>query len=120
MTELAGRVGASVKAVHQEVDRLVESGLLADRRWGQMRLVRAVTDSVLSRPLTDLLAVTYGPAPVTDRAGPRNSGGCPSTPIAYPIQHRSRRVRGCPRRTTRSADLHRWTWADAGEPDSDH
>jgi predicted nucleotidyltransferase len=28
------------------------------------RRVRAVTDSLLSRPLTDLLAVTYGPLPV--------------------------------------------------------
>jgi len=27
-------------------------------------LIRAVTDSLLSRPLTDLLAVTYGPLPV--------------------------------------------------------
>jgi hypothetical protein len=29
-----------------------------------VRLVRAVTGSPISRPLTDLLAVTYGPLPV--------------------------------------------------------
>lgn len=46
--------GASVKAVHQEVSRLVESGLLADRKVGTARLVRSVRDSLLTRPLTDL------------------------------------------------------------------
>jgi len=64
ITEVAERVGASVKAVHHEVSRLVESGLLGDRRLGTSRLVRSVQDSVLTRPLTDLLAVTYGPLPV--------------------------------------------------------
>ena len=64
LTALATTVGASVKAVHHEVSRLVQAGLLRDRRMGQMRLVRAETDSLLCRPLTDLLAVTYGPLPV--------------------------------------------------------
>ena len=64
ITELAMRVGASVKAVQQEVDRLVQSGFLTDRRMGTSRLVRSVSDSVLSGPLTDLLAATYGPLPV--------------------------------------------------------
>lgn len=67
ITELAGRVGASVKAVQQEVDRLVRSGFLTDRRLGTSRLVRSVSDSVLTGPLTDLLAVTYGPLPVLTR-----------------------------------------------------
>jgi hypothetical protein len=64
VTEAARRIGASVKATQQEVDRLVAAGFLADRRHGNNRLVRAVTDSALSRPLTDLLTVTYGPLPV--------------------------------------------------------
>jgi DNA-binding Lrp family transcriptional regulator len=64
ITEAAHRIGASVKAVHQEVSRLVESGLLSDRRVGTSRLVRSVRDSLLTGPLTDLLAVTYGPLPV--------------------------------------------------------
>jgi len=67
ITEVAHRIGASVKAVHQEVTRLVEAGLLTDRRLGTSRLVRAVQDSLLSRPLTDLLAVTFGPLPVLTR-----------------------------------------------------
>jgi hypothetical protein len=64
LTEAAARIGASVKAVHQEASRLVDAGLLADRRVGNVRLLRATTDTPLTRPLTDLLAVTYGPLPV--------------------------------------------------------
>lgn len=64
ITEAAHRIGASVKAVHQEVTRLVEAGLLSDRKLGTSRLVRSVQNSILTRPLTDLLAVTYGPLPV--------------------------------------------------------
>jgi DNA-binding transcriptional ArsR family regulator len=64
LTEAAARIGASVKAVHQEATRLVDAGLLTDRRVGNVRLLRAATDTPLSRPLTDLLAVTYGPLPV--------------------------------------------------------
>lgn len=64
VTELAERVGASVKTVAHEVERLVQGGILQDRRLGTSRLVRAVEDSLLARPLADLLAVTYGPLPV--------------------------------------------------------
>jgi hypothetical protein len=60
----AAAIGASVKAVHKEAAVLVTGGLVRDRRHGNLRLLRAVTDSVISRPLTDLLAVTYGPLPV--------------------------------------------------------
>lgn len=68
ITAAAHRIGASVKAVHQEASRLVESGLLSDRKIGTSRLVRSVKDSLLTRPLTDLLAVTYGPLPVLTRS----------------------------------------------------
>lgn len=64
LSEAARRIGASFQTVHHEVSRLVQAGLITDRRQGNNRLVRAVTDSPLSRPLTDLLAVTYGPLPV--------------------------------------------------------
>jgi predicted nucleotidyltransferase len=70
LTEAAGRIGVSVKAVQQEASRLVEAGYLADERRGPLRLVRARTDTPVARPLTDLLAVTYGPLPVlTDLLG---------------------------------------------------
>jgi predicted nucleotidyltransferase len=64
LTEAARVIGASVKTVHTEASRLVAAGFAADRRQGNIRLLRAVTDSPISRPLTDLLAVTYGPQPV--------------------------------------------------------
>lgn len=64
LSELAALIGVSLRAVHHEVSRMVEAGLLEDRRQGTSRLVRATRDSLLTRPLTDLLAVTYGPLPV--------------------------------------------------------
>jgi DNA-binding transcriptional ArsR family regulator len=64
LTEVASAIHASVNAVHHEATRLAEAGLINDRKRGNLRLIRAVTDSLLTRPLTDLLAVTYGPLPV--------------------------------------------------------
>ena len=64
LTEAASVIGAGLTTVHYEVGKLSEGGLISTRKRGNLRLVRAVTDSPLSRPLTDLLAVTYGPLPV--------------------------------------------------------
>ena len=64
LTEAASLIGAGLNTVHYEVGKLSEGGLISTRKRGNLRLVRAVTDSPLSRPLTDLLAVTYGPLPV--------------------------------------------------------
>ncbi len=64
LTEAADLIGASVKTVHTEASRLVAAGLVADSRRGNLRMLRAVTGTPVSRPLTDLLAVTYGPLPV--------------------------------------------------------
>src|ERR1700761_8545292 len=64
LTEAASAIGANTNAVHYEAAKLTEGGLIRARKRGNLRLVRAVTDSLLSRPLTDLLAVTYGPLPV--------------------------------------------------------
>ena len=64
LTEAAALIGASVKTVHTEASRLVTAGLLRDSRRGNVRLIRAGADTPLTRPLTDLLAVTYGPLPV--------------------------------------------------------
>jgi predicted nucleotidyltransferase len=47
-----------------ETDRLVTAGLVHEARRGQSRLIRARADGPVSGPLTDLLAVTYGPLPV--------------------------------------------------------
>ena len=64
LSEAASAIGASLNAVHYETTKLAEGGLITTRKRGNLRLIRAVTDSLLSRPLTDLLAVTYGPLPV--------------------------------------------------------
>jgi hypothetical protein len=64
LTEAARIIGASVKAVHTEAARLIAAGFVSDSRRGNVHLLRAVTDTPVSGPLTDLLAVTYGPLPV--------------------------------------------------------
>ncbi|MBS2963318.1 winged helix-turn-helix transcriptional regulator [Actinocrinis puniceicyclus] len=64
LTHVARLVGVSVASVHHEAERLVEAGYLLERRQGNVRLIRAATDTIVARPLTDLLAVTYGPRPV--------------------------------------------------------
>lgn len=50
--------------MHTEASWLVAAGLVADSHRGNVRLLRAVSDTPVSRPLTDLLAVTCGPLPV--------------------------------------------------------
>jgi predicted nucleotidyltransferase len=64
LTEAAKLIGVSVKTVHAEASRLVAAGFVSDSRRGNVRLLRAVTGTPVSRPLTDLLAVTYGSLPV--------------------------------------------------------
>jgi DNA-binding transcriptional ArsR family regulator len=64
LSEAASAIDASVRAVHDEADRLTTAGLVIDSRRGTSRLIRAATDTPVARALTDLLAVTYGPLPV--------------------------------------------------------
>ncbi len=63
LTDLARMLGASVKTIHHEADRLTEGRLVTSRRVGNVRLVSADTTHRLTRALTDLLAATYGPLP---------------------------------------------------------
>jgi predicted nucleotidyltransferase len=64
LTEAGALIGASPKVMHTEADRLVAAGLVREARRGRARLLRAETGGSVSRALTDLLAVTYGPLPV--------------------------------------------------------
>jgi hypothetical protein len=64
LTEAATLIGVSVKTVHTEASRLVAAGFVRDSRRGNARMLRAATGTPVSRPLTDLLAVTHGPLPV--------------------------------------------------------
>lgn len=63
-TELATRFGVSQPTASREADRLAGVGLILERRLGNIRLLRANPDSPLARPLTDLLAATFGPAAI--------------------------------------------------------
>jgi len=45
LTEAAALIDASVKTVHTEASRLVTAGLLHDSRRGNVRLLRAATDT---------------------------------------------------------------------------
>lgn len=64
LTELARELGASHTAVLREVNRLILAGILSDRRVGRTRMVTVCADSPLVRPLTDLIAVSFGPLPL--------------------------------------------------------
>jgi hypothetical protein len=64
LSEAGKLIGASPKLMSTEADRLVTSGLVREQRRGQSRLIRAESAGPVSRPLTDLLAATYGPLPV--------------------------------------------------------
>ena len=64
LADVARAVASPAAVVHKEVSRLVEAGVLVDSRQGRSRLVRANPEYRLLRPLTDLIAGTYGPVPV--------------------------------------------------------
>lgn len=67
ITEAAKLVSSSVPGVQQEVVRLVRTGFIQDRREGNSRLIRAAKESILFKPLSELLAVTHGPLPVLNK-----------------------------------------------------
>ena len=64
LRELAQRAGLAYGSVHREVGRLLEAGLLAERRIGQARYVRPNPESPLTRPVRELLLVSAGPVPL--------------------------------------------------------
>jgi DNA-binding transcriptional ArsR family regulator len=64
LNELAERAGLAYGTVHREVRRLLDAGLLSERRVGQARLVRPNPASPLTRPVRDLLLVSAGPVPL--------------------------------------------------------
>ena len=64
---LARETGSDPGNLHSEVERLVQAGILADRRVGRTRLLRA-GDSALVGPLADLLLLGYGPKTAVEDA----------------------------------------------------
>lgn len=74
ISDLARELHEPVPTVHREVSRLVDAGLLVETKSGRTRLVSRPENDLVTRPLTELLAVTFGPLPVlterlTDVAG---------------------------------------------------
>jgi predicted nucleotidyltransferase len=63
LTELASRVGAAVSSVQREIVRAEGAGVMASRRVGRTRLVKAAR-SPLTGPLTELLLRSFGPRQV--------------------------------------------------------
>ncbi|MEV7777685.1 nucleotidyltransferase domain-containing protein [Kitasatospora sp. NPDC088351] len=63
LIELAKALDVSHTAVLREVDRLIGAEILTGKRLGRTRIISARTDTLLYRPLCDLLLVTYGPVP---------------------------------------------------------
>ena len=66
LSELAGKLGLPLTTVQREVNRLSGSGLIRERRIGRSRLVSADPASRYTRPLTELLSITFGPLFVID------------------------------------------------------
>ncbi len=50
LTELAERADLAYATAHREVARLIDAGILAERRVGRTRLVRGNDDSPLAAP----------------------------------------------------------------------
>ena len=61
VTDLARQVGAPLTTVHGEAQRLTDAGILARRQFGRSAMLRADPTNRLTRPLTDLLVLSWGP-----------------------------------------------------------
>jgi DNA-binding transcriptional ArsR family regulator len=64
LTELAERFKAPLSTVHGEVKRLTDAGLLLRREVGRSALVRANPGNRATRPLAELLLLSWGPLQV--------------------------------------------------------
>lgn len=61
LTELAALLSIPLTTAQREVGRLVQSGLITERRGGRNRLLRANERGRYTRPLTELLTLAFGP-----------------------------------------------------------
>ena len=64
VSELARRAATSVQTAIREIDRAEAARLVATRRVGNTRLVRADTSTRLYRPYCEIVLATYGPPAV--------------------------------------------------------
>ncbi len=61
VTDLAKRAGMAYPTAHREVARLVDAGILSERRAGRTRLIRTNGGSPLVDPLREILTIATGP-----------------------------------------------------------
>lgn len=62
ISDLAERAALAYPTAHREVERLIEAGILSERRVGRSRLISPNRASPLTAPLRDILLVATGPA----------------------------------------------------------
>ena len=68
MTDLAERAGLPYPTVHREVARLLDAGLLVDRRVGRTRLVKGNEQRPLLAPTREILLTVTGPVVLLQEA----------------------------------------------------
>jgi predicted nucleotidyltransferase len=100
LTELAGRAGASVATAQREMARAEQTGVVASRRLGNTRLVRAAA-SPLTEPLTELLLRAFGPRQVVAE----ELTDLPGIQEAYIFGSWAARYRGHPGRAPADTDI---------------
>jgi len=64
LTELARQIDVPLPTLQREAARLVEAGLISDRRQGRNRLISANPDHPGTAPLTQLVTLFFGPQAV--------------------------------------------------------
>jgi len=67
ITEAALRIGVSRPGLSQEASRLSANGYVVSKTDGRSNKISANEESIIFKPLADLLTVTYGPLPVLNR-----------------------------------------------------
>ncbi|SFK46870.1 winged helix-turn-helix domain-containing protein [Cellulomonas sp. KH9] len=68
IADLARAAGVAAPNALREVNRLVQAGVLTERRVGRSRLVRADPSSPFVEPLRQILSRTHGPAQMVAEA----------------------------------------------------
>lgn len=68
LTQLAVELSTAYSGLHREIERLLQAGLLKERRVGRTRLVRFDDESPLAAPVRELLLVSVGVVPALAEA----------------------------------------------------
>jgi len=98
---LAPIAGVAQSNTLREVNRLIESGLLRERRAGNTRLVSANSESPFYEPLVQILGRAYGPAEVV----PRELADVPGIDRVVIVGSWARRFHGEPGPPPRDVDI---------------